>query len=161
MSEEIVKKEEEKKVAIPAATDVVEDKEDDDADATTAPAKKKKSKKRHVPRGKVYIAATYNNTIVTFCDPQGNALSQCSAGRVGFKGPKKSTPYAAGIIVKVASEKVKDMGMKEIDVVVKGIGSGRDGAIRALNAQGFHLATIEDLTPMPHNGCRPKKARRV
>ncbi len=125
------------------------------------PTRRRKSKRRHVPRGKVYIKASYNNTIVSFSDLHGNILAQSSAGRVGFKGPKKSTPYAAGIIVKEAGDKVKEMGMKEVHVLVKGIGSGRDGAIRALNAHGFTLLSIRDITPMPHNGCRAKKPRRV
>ena len=123
--------------------------------------KKKKSKKKHVPRGRAYIQASYNNTIVSFTDQQGNVLTQSSAGRCGFKGPKKSTPYAAGIIVKNAAEKVRDFGLKDIDVYVTGIGSGREGAIRAINAQGFNMLTINDTTPIPHNGCRPKKSRRV
>lgn len=128
-----------------------------------APKKKKsgKRKKRHVPLGKVFVTATYNNTIVTFADMQGNALSQSSAGRCGFKGPKKSTPYAAGIIVRAATDKVQEFGLKDVHVYVKGIGSGRDGAVRAINANGFNILSINDTTPMPHNGCRPKKPRRV
>ncbi len=156
--------EEEPKVANSANSATVtvggsDEEKDDDGAATAAP--KKKKKKRHVPKGRVYIQATYNNTIVTFTDPKGNALSQSSAGRVGFRGPKKSTPYAAGIIVKEAADKVRDMGLKDIDVHVKGIGSGRDGAIRGLNAQGFNIMSIRDETPIPHNGCRAKKPRRV
>lgn len=133
------------------------------AESTDAPkkAKKNKRKKKQVPLGKAFVTATFNNTIVSFADMQGNVLSQSSAGRCGFKGPKKSTPYAAGIIVKAAAEKVQDMGLKDVHVFVKGIGSGRDGAIRALNANGFNILSISDTTPMPHNGCRPKKARRV
>lgn len=133
----------------------------DAAEDTAAPKKKKKKGKRQVTRGRAYITATYNNTIVTFTDQHGNALAQSSAGRCGFKGPKKSTPYAAGVIVKAAAEKVRDIGLKDVDVMVRGIGSGRDGAIRALNAQGFNMLSIQDLTPIPHNGCRPKKQRRV
>lgn len=134
------------------------------AAASTAAAPKKKSKgkkKKQVTRGRVYVQASYNNTIVTFTDAQGNTLAQSSAGRCGFKGPKKSTPYAAGVIVKNAAEKLVDIGLKDLDVMVMGIGSGREGAIRALNAQGFNIMSIEDKTPMPHNGCRPKKPRRV
>lgn len=131
-------------------------------DAAVAPKKKSKGKKKkQVTRGRVYVQASYNNTIVTFTDMQGNALAQSSAGRCGFKGPKKSTPYAAGVIVKQAAEKLVDIGLKDVDVLVMGIGSGREGAIRALNAQGFNIMSIEDKTPMPHNGCRPKKPRRV
>ncbi|HLD21300.1 MAG TPA: 30S ribosomal protein S11, partial [Patescibacteria group bacterium] len=119
--------------------------------------KQKKSKKRHVVKGNVYIESTYNNTIVSFTDQQGNVLVQSSAGRCGFKGPKKSTPYAAGIIVKDAAERVREFGLKDVAVLVKGIGVGREGAIRAINAQGFNMLSIRDITPMPHNGCRPKK----
>ena len=129
--------------------------------SATAPKKVKKNKKKQVPRGRAYITATYNNTIVTFTDPNGNAIAQSSAGRCGFKGPKKSTPYAAGIIVRAAAQKVQEMGLRDVDVFVKGVGSGRDGAIRALNAQGFNMLSIRDITPIPHNGCRPPKRRRV
>lgn len=132
-----------------------------ESDTATAPKKKVKKGKKHVTKGRVYIQASYNNTIVTFTDQSGNALAQSSAGKVGFKGPKKSTPYAAGMIVKDAADRVKEMGLRDVDVIVSGIGSGRDGAIRAVNAQGFNMVTIEDRTPMPHNGCRPKKPRRV
>lgn len=131
-----------------------------EGEAKAAP-KKKSRKKKQVTRGRVYVHATYNNTVVTFTDQNGNALSQSSAGRCGFKGPKKATPFAAGIIVKMAGEKVKEMGLKDVDVLIKGIGSGREGAIRAINAQGFNMLSIRDITPVPHNGCRPKKARRV
>lgn len=131
-------------------------------ESTTAPVvKKRKSKKKHVTKGRVYIQASYNNTIVSFTDQQGNLLAQSSAGRCGFKGPKKSTPYAAGIIVRHAAEKAKEIGLKDVEVYVKGIGSGREGAIRAIDAQGFTMLSIRDLTPIPHNGCRPKKPRRV
>lgn len=124
-------------------------------------AKKKKRKKKQVSKGRVYVQATYNNTIVTFTDQHGNALAQSSAGACGFKGPKKSTPYAAGVIVKAVAEKVKDMGLKDVEVFIKGIGSGREGAVRALNAQGFNMTSIRDITPIPHNGPRAKKPRRV
>jgi small subunit ribosomal protein S11 len=132
-----------------------------DADASATSPKKKKSKKKHVTRGRVYVQASYNNTIVSFTDQNGNVLAQASAGRCGFKGPKKSTPYAAGVVVKTAAEKVRDTGLKDVDVFITGIGSGREGAIRGINAQGFNMLTIEDRTPVPHNGCRPKKPRRV
>lgn len=122
---------------------------------------KKKKVIKQVPSGNVYIQATYNNTIITFTDKNGNALTQCSAGQVGFKGPKKSTPYAAGIIIKNAVEKVKPWGLKEVNVFVKGVGSGREAAIRALNANGIHIIGIKDVTPIPHNGCRARKPRRV
>lgn len=132
-----------------------------DADKTAAPKKSGKKKKKQVSRGRVYVHATYNNTIVSFTDQYGNLLSQSSAGRCGFKGPKKATPYAAGIIVRNAAERVKEYGLKDVDIYVKGIGSGREGAIRAVNSQGFTIMSIRDITPMPHNGPRPKKPRRV
>ncbi len=122
---------------------------------------KKKTVIRQVSQGCAYIQATYNNTIVTLTDLNGNTLAWSSAGNCGFKGPKKATPYAASMIVKTAAEKVKESGLKELSVFVKGVGSGRDAAVRALNANGFHLLSIKDVTPLPHNGCRPSKPRRV
>lgn len=122
---------------------------------------KKKKSRKHITKGKAYILATYNNTIVTLTDQNGNVIASSSAGKLGFKGAKKSTPYAAGEIVKNVAEKVKGTGLTDIDVFVKGIGSGRESAVRALNASGFNIFQIKDTTPMPHNGCRPKKPRRV
>ena len=124
-------------------------------------SRSKKKAMRQVSQGCVYIQATYNNTIITFTDLNGNTLAWSSAGNCGFKGPKKSTPYAASIIVKAASERVKESGLKEISVYVKGVGSGRDSAVRALNANGFHVLSIKDVTPLPHNGCRARKPRRI
>ena len=121
----------------------------------------KKIAKRQVSSGRAYIQASYNNTILTFTDQTGNGLAQCSAGQAGFKGPKKSTPYAAGIIVSRAVEKVKPYGLKEVNVFVNGVGGGREAAIRALNANGINVLGIKDVTPIPHNGCRAKKPRRV
>lgn len=129
--------------------------------ATTRPARAKRSKRGHVPHGHVHILATYNNTLVTFTDPAGNALAWSSAGHCGFRGPKKSTPYAAGVIVRTAAEKIRELGMKSVDVFIKGVGSGREAAVRALNASGFNIQTIKDVTPIPHNGPRPPKPRRV
>jgi len=130
-----------------------------------ASVKQSKSKKKKVVKavsqGNAYIQATFNNTIVTLTDLNGNTLAWSSAGNCGFKGPKKATPYAAGMIVKAASERVKEIGLKEINVFVKGIGAGRDAAVRALNANGFQVLSVKDLTPLPHNGCRPRKPRRV
>ncbi len=118
---------------------------------------KKKSKKnlvfRQVATGRAYVKSTYNNTIVTFTDQNGNVLSWSSAGQCGFKGPKKATPYAASIIVKDAAEKVKKYGLKEVSAFVRGIGGGREAAVRALNANGFNVINIKDITPIPHNGC--------
>ncbi|MBI4599929.1 30S ribosomal protein S11 [Candidatus Uhrbacteria bacterium] len=140
--------------AAPASSAVAEGKKD---------IKKRGKKKavRHIPVGNAYIKATYNNTIVTFTDVQGNVLAQSSAGRLGFKGPKKSTPYAASLIVKDASEKVKKYGLMEVSVFVRGIASGREGALRALNTCGMSINSLKDVTPIPHNGCRPRKVRRV
>ncbi|MBI2483600.1 30S ribosomal protein S11 [Candidatus Uhrbacteria bacterium] len=126
-----------------------------------SPTKKRKKQVKHVPVGCVHIQATYNNTVVTFTDANGNVLAWSSAGVCGFRGPKKATPYAASVIVRDAAEKVQPYGLTEVVVFVKGIGSGREGAVRALNAHGFTVTSIKDVTPIPHNGCRPKKVRRV
>lgn len=132
-------------------------------EATAAAAQKRRgSKKRKVvTQGQAHILATYNNTIVTLTDQQGNVLAWASAGHVGFRGPKKSTPYAATQIVRSAIEKVKDMGLTNVDVFVRGVGSGREAAIRALHANGLNVLSIKDRTPIPHNGPRPRKVRRV
>ena len=122
---------------------------------------RKKKAMRHVSQGRAYIQATYNNTIITLTDLNGNTMAWGSAGHCGFKGPKKATPYAAGVIVKSVTEKVQESGLRDINVFVKGVGSGRDSAIRALNANGFNILGIKDETPIPHNGCRAKKVRRV
>ncbi|MFA4818842.1 MAG: 30S ribosomal protein S11 [Patescibacteria group bacterium] len=127
----------------------------------SAVVKKRSRKKRQVTRGRVHILATYNNTVITFADQTGGVLVNCSAGQVGFKGPKKSTPYAAGVIVKTAVERVRDYGLKDVDVFVKGVGVGREAAIRALYANGLNVLSIKDVTPVPHNGCRPPRPRRV
>ena len=121
----------------------------------------KKKKYRQVSSGRAYIQATYNNTIVTFTDDQGNALASSSAGQNGFRGPKKATPYAASKVVEKAVEMVGPYGLKEVSVFVKGIGGGRESAIRGLNNQGLIVTSIKDTTPIPHNGCRPPKRRRV
>ncbi len=122
---------------------------------------KKKKAVKVVTQGNVYVQATYNNTIITLTDLNGNTLAWSSAGNCGFKGPKKATPYAAGMIVKAAADRVKEIGLKEVNVFVRGIGAGRDAAVRALNANGFQVLSIKDLTPLPHNGCRAPKPRRV
>ncbi len=127
----------------------------------TAKAKKKKVVDRQVPRANAYIQATYNNTIITIADPNGNVLGWSSAGVVGFKGPKKATPYAASLVTKDLMEKIAAYAVKEVSVFVKGIGGGREGAIRALHINGLNVVSINDVTPIPHNGCRPPKRRRV
>ncbi len=122
---------------------------------------KKKKIKKKVSRGQAHIQVTYNNTIVTLTDQTGAVLACSSAGLNGFKGPKKATPYAAGIIVKNAVEKAKEYGLQEVDVFIKGVGAGREASVRALHANGLSVTSIKDITPIPHNGCRPKKVRRV
>ncbi len=124
--------------------------------------RKKKTSNTKVKVGKVFIQATYNNTIVTITDLQGNVISWASAGVAGFRGAKKATPYAASIIVKIAVMKAKEeYNLQEVSVFVSGVGTGRESAIRALNSNGLQVTAIKDVTPIPHNGCRPKKARRV
>jgi len=123
--------------------------------------KKKKKIIKQVSHGRAYIQATFNNTIVTVTDQNGDVLGWASAGVVGFKGPKKATPYAAGQVVKRVAEAVKPNGLKEVSIFVKGIGGGREGAIRAFNINGIQVVGVKDVTPIPHNGCRPPKRRRV
>lgn len=125
------------------------------------PTAKKKKVKMVAPRGQAHIQASYNNTIVTITDQNGNTVSWSSAGKMGFRGPKKATAYAAGVIVRDCAGRAVEAGVKEVDVFVKGIGSGRESAIRSLNANGMQVMSIRDVTPIPHNGCRPKKPRRV
>ncbi len=123
--------------------------------------KKKKSIKLNVGHGRAYIQATFNNTIVSVTDQNGDVLGWSSSGSVGFKGPKKATPYAAQQVVKAVVESIKECGVKEISIFVKGIGGGREGAIRAFHNNGVNVLSIKDVTPIPHNGCRPPKRRRV
>lgn len=124
--------------------------------------KKKKKVAKVVKVGRAYIQATYNNTMITLTDNNGDVISWASAGLAGFKGAKKATPYAAQIITKIAAQKAKEeYGLQEVSVFVSGVGTGREAAIRALNANGLEVSSIKDTTPVPHNGCRPKKPRRV
>ena len=131
--------------------------------AGKASAKKttKKRVRRSVERGQAHIQSSFNNTIVTLTDAEGNALSWASAGGLGFRGSRKSTPYAAQMAAETAAKAAIPYGLKTIDVMVKGPGSGREAAIRALAACGLEVLTINDVTPVPHNGCRPPKRRRV
>ena len=117
--------------------------------------------KKNVERGQAHIQSSFNNTIVTLTDAQGNALSWASAVGLGFKGSRKSTPYAAQMAAETATKAAQIHGLKAVDVFVKGPGSGREAAIRALNANGLEIISITDVTPVPHNGCRPPKRRRV
>lgn len=127
--------------------------------ATKARAKKKS--KRIVPEGKVYIQSSFNNTFVTITDPTGGVVAWGSSGSAGFKGSRKSTPYAASMAAKNAATKALELGMNKVEIFVKGVGSGRDAAIRSLDAAGLTVMGIKDVTPLPHNGPRPRKARRV
>ncbi|GHO93121.1 30S ribosomal protein S11 [Reticulibacter mediterranei] len=124
-------------------------------------AKVRRRERKSIPRGQAHIQATFNNTIVTLTDPNGNVISWGSAGGQGFKGSRKSTPYAAQVTAESAARKAMDHGLKQIDVFVKGPGSGREAAIRSLQAAGLTVTSITDVTPIPHNGCRPPKRRRV
>ncbi len=124
-------------------------------------ARKKKKELKQVSHARAYVQATFNNTIVSVTDQNGDVLGWASAGMVGFKGPKKSTPFAAQQVVKQVVENVEGHAIKEISVYVKGIGGGRESAIRAFHANGINVLSIRDVTPIPHNGCRPKKRRRV
>lgn len=121
----------------------------------------KKKVKKNITSGEVHVNSSFNNTIITITDAQGNAVSWSSAGMMGFKGSRKSTPYAAQMAAEDAGRKAQEHGMKELDVKVKGPGSGRESALRALSSIGFTIKSIKDITPIPHNGCRPSKRRRV
>lgn len=129
--------------------------------AASEVAKKKKKGRVRVSRGRIYIQSTYNNTVITITDQSGNVIGWGSAGRTGFKGSKKSTPYAAQKTMEDTLARLKDVGLAEVDVLVKGIGTGRESAVRALQGSGLNIISIKDQTPIPHGGVRPKKARRV
>ena len=121
----------------------------------------RRREKKNVQHGVAHIKSTFNNTIVSITDPSGAVISRASSGHVGFKGSRKSTPFAAQLAAENAARKAMDQGMKKVDVLVKGPGSGRETAIRSLQAAGLEVGTISDVTPQPHNGCRPPKRRRV
>jgi small subunit ribosomal protein S11 len=127
--------------------------------ATTA--KPRRRERKSIPRGQAHIQATFNNTIVTLTDPNGNTISWGSAGGQNFKGSRKSSPYAAQVTAEVAARKAMEHGLRQVEVFVKGPGSGREAAIRALQGAGLNITAITDVTPIPHNGCRPPKRRRV
>lgn len=129
------------------------------ADARSGSRKKKV--KKNVPVGIAYIHATFNNTIITITDPSGGVVAWSSAGCHGFKGSRKSTPFAAQVAGENAAKKAMDAGMRTVSVLVKGPGSGRESALRSLNSAGLNITSIKDTTPVPHNGCRPRKSRRV
>ena len=127
------------------------------ADAKTSTRKKQR---RSVPSGQLHIQATFNNTMISITDEAGNVVAWASSGSAGFKGSRKSTPYAAQIATEKALEKAKDFGLAQVEVVVQGIGSGRESAVRALQNTGIAVSSIKDITGVPHNGCRPRKAKR-
>ena len=124
-------------------------------------ATRRRREKKNIERGAAHIQSTFNNTIVTIADTQGNTLSWASAGELGFRGSKKSTPFAAQSAAEMAAKAAMEHGLKSVDVFVKGPGQGRESAIRALQAAGLEITSIRDVTPIPHNGCRPPKRRRV
>jgi small subunit ribosomal protein S11 len=125
------------------------------------PTKGRRREKKAISNGKAYIQSTFNNTIVTLTDNQGNVISWGSAGSSGFKGSRKGTPYAAQLAASGAARKAMEQGLRQIEVFVKGPGSGREAAIRSLQSSGLYITLIRDITPVPHNGCRPPKRRRV
>ena len=124
-------------------------------------AKRRKKAKKSVAKGLIFISSSFNNTIVTITDASGNVIAWSSAGSLGFKGSKKGTPYAAGLAASTAVNKAKNFGLSSADIFVSGIGSGRETALRSIISEGIKIAMIKDTTPIPHNGCRPKKVRRV
>src|SRR5690348_1279049 len=128
---------------------------------TARAARARRRERKMVPRGQAHVQSSFNNTIVTLTDPAGNVLSWGSAGASGFKGSRKSTPYAAQITAEGAARRAMEHGLRQIEVFVKGPGSGREAAIRALQSAGLQVTSITDVTPIPHNGCRPPKRRRV
>jgi len=129
--------------------------------ATRARGRVRRRDRKNIPRGRAYVQSTFNNTIVTLTDPVGNVVAWSSAGASGFKGSRKSTPYAAQVAAETAARKAMEHGMRQVDVFIKGPGSGREMAIRSLQATGIQVTSIADVTPVPHNGCRPPKRRRV
>lgn len=131
------------------------------AKAAATAARPRRRERKNIASGVAHISATFNNTMITIADAQGNAIAWSSAGSMGFKGSRKSTPYAAQVAGEEAGKKAQEHGMKTLEVEVKGPGSGRESALRALQAIGFTITAIRDVTPIPHNGCRPRKRRRV
>lgn len=131
------------------------------ADKKKTTGRPRRRERKSIPLGQAHIQATFNNTIVTLTDPNGNVISWGTAGGQGFKGSRKSTPYAAQVAAEAAARKAMDHGLKQIEVYVKGPGSGREAAIRSLQTAGLTITSITDVTPIPHNGCRPPKRRRV
>ena len=131
------------------------------AKSTVATTRTRRREKKNISSGVAHVNATFNNTLITITDAQGNAISWSSAGSQGFRGSRKSTPYAAQVAAEDAGRKAQEHGMTNLEIEVKGPGSGRESALRALQAVGFIITSIRDVTPIPHNGCRPRKRRRV
>jgi small subunit ribosomal protein S11 len=129
--------------------------------AASGPKKVRRKEKKNIAHGHAHIKSTFNNTIVSITDPMGNVIAWASSGQVGFKGSRKSTPYAAQMAAEAAARRAQEHGMRKVDVFVKGPGSGRETAIRSLVAAGLEVGVIQDVSPVPHNGCRPPKRRRV
>jgi len=150
-----------KKIQKQSEVEVLKEKEVQESAQKKAINAQQAGKNKRAERGRVYVQSTYNNTLITICDSRGDALAWASAGALGFKGPKKATPYAASKTIETLMEKIKKTGLRDVDVFVKGIGSGREAAVRALATHGLNIMSIKDVTPVPHNGCRPKKVRRV
>jgi len=159
MAEEIKKTEEEIIETAPEVgnVEVAEEKKE----SSDTPAKKKKKIKKQIQKGQAHVQCSYNNTLITVTDMNGEVLAWSSSGLLGFKGAKKSTPFAATQVAGDVAEKLKKYGVKELEAFVKGVGSGREAAVRALVNRGFDLVSIKDITPIPHNGCRPRRPRRV
>jgi len=152
-----------KKINKKTQEELLKEAEEREESERKAQSKGSKGKKKigRLEHAKVYIQSSYNNTLITITDLQGNVVAWSSAGSVGFKGPKKATPFAASRVVETLVEKMSSYGLKEISVFVRGVGSGRDAAIRALVNHGLEIISIKDVTPVPHNGCRSRKPRRV
>jgi len=140
---------------------IIEKKEEVQSEKVTPKTSELKSSKKKIDIGRVYISASYNNTMITVTDENGNVIAWASSGALGFSGPKKATPFASSKIVAAITEKIKKNGPLNVHIKVKGTSSGRDAALRSLANQGFNILSIEDITPVPHNGPRPKKTRRV
>ncbi len=157
-TEETATPEEAGKAAAPAAASAPK-KTNQQKYVRTAKGKRRIAKK--LSRGKAYVHASVNNTIISVTDQNGNVVAWSSAGNCGFRGPKKATPYAASMIVNKIAEQLAPLGMKELQVIVKGIGNGRDASVRSLNAKGFNIVSVKEVTPIPHNGCRARRPRRV
>ena len=131
------------------------------ANTKTGKKDRRRKEKRLVPHGVAHIKATFNNTLISIADPEGNVVSWASAGKIGFKGSRKGTPFAAQVAAQNAAQIARDLGMRTVDVLITGPGGGRESAVRALSASGIQVKSIRDVTPIPHNGCRPPKRRRV